>query len=382
MLFYTKVKLVAAGIVLFALLLIPAPLLPPHRLAEAVQSLAGISWKAAYLVSAILLPVVFYGAIGLMGAFVVRPARTIQGRLVQIVVLPLGIIAVALVVRSAKGGYFPVLANILIPMAACLAGVLLGIGVVYRRGKIALLVVAAIIGAALWGLLGGTSAKLSRDTEAHLRRLVASCSSMPPGDMRLGALLQTAFAPLTADSIQRDAIEHNRAAILALGIAVGHERIARYIGIEDKSLLSQAILLRNGTNLRGREDWARHYTLSAALAILENPMLSDTAGLIKEQLDTLSRGSGFSFGDLAADRAGVRFAEAATHSVADAAAMQRRLRNGFIIDDFFPPASDFPENLTTEQFRQIYGGVGSSAYRRMASEIEVRLSTCPGLSVK
>ena len=40
----------------------------------------------------------------------------------------------------------------------------------------------------------------------------------------------------------------------------------------------------------------------AALAVLEHPLVSDAGGLMKEQLDALTHGSGFSFGDLAADR--------------------------------------------------------------------------------
>jgi len=53
------------------------------------------------------------------------------------------------------------------------------------------------------------------------------------------------------------------------------------------------------TTLRGREDWPGHY--------LQHPLVSGAGRLMKEQLDALTRGSGFSFGDPAADRAGVRF---------------------------------------------------------------------------
>jgi hypothetical protein len=144
-------------------------------------------------------------------------------------------------------------------------------------------------------------------------------------------------------------------------------------------LVQSAIHLRKGLTLRGREDWSRHYTLSAALTVLENSLVSDAAGLLKEELDALTRGSGFSFGDLAADRAGVRFAVAAAHSQAAAKAMQLRLQNGFVVDDFFPPAADLPENLTTEQFHNLYGRVGSPEYRRQVSEIEARLDRCAAL---
>ena len=59
--------------------------------------------------------------------------------------------------------------------------------------------------------------------------------------------------------------------------------------------------------------------------------------------------------------------------------MQARLQGGYSVDDFFPPASDLPENLTVEAFGRDYGGVGDQRYRRMIGEIEARLDRCPGL---
>ena len=378
-----KVKVAAVGVVLLALLVAPAPMLPPHRLAEAVQFLLGVSWKAAYLVAAVGLHIGFYGSLGVLMTFAVSRAATWRGRLVQIVVVPVVVVGVAVVIRSVKLGHLPMLGNAVIPIAACLFGVGLGLGLVYRAWKVTLCVAVVVIGAALGGLLGGASTEVSRATEAHLRRLVAAGPGLPPGEARFGTLLQTAFAPLPADSRWGKAVQHNRAAILALGIAVGHERLARLIGLHrEAGLVRQAAALGQGTMLRGRADWPRHYALSAALAVLEHPVVSDAGGLMKEQVDALARGSGFSFGDLTADRAGVRFATAATGSEAAAKAMQARLRSGFAVDDFFPTAADLPENLTVEQFRRDYGGVGSRRYRQMTEEIEARLDRCAGLSLQ
>jgi hypothetical protein len=39
-----KSRIAVAGVVVVALLVVPAPLLPPHRLAEAVQSTLGVGW--------------------------------------------------------------------------------------------------------------------------------------------------------------------------------------------------------------------------------------------------------------------------------------------------------------------------------------------------
>ena len=66
------------------------------------------------------------------------------------------------------------------------------------------------------------------------------------------------------------------------------------------------------SQLRGRPDSARHFWVSAAVTALVGDVVSDAAGLLKEELDAGEGGSGFSFGDLMADRAGTEFARAAT----------------------------------------------------------------------
>lgn len=372
---------VAAAAVLAALLAVPAPLLPPHRLAEAVQSLLGVNWKTAYLAAAVGVQTAFYASVGVLSALTVKRAPTARGRALQITALPAVVIGAAMVIRSLKAGHLPVWINAVIPVAACLFGVWLGLGVLYQRGKAASFLVAAVIGVALWVLLGGAPTELSRSTEEHLRRVVAAGSGMPSGEAKFGALLQTAFAPIDGASGQGKAVRHNRAAILAMGLAIGDERLARVAGLDpDNPWVRAGAMLRRGATLRGREDWSRHFCLSAALAVAEHPLVSDAGGLMKEQLDALTGGSGFSFGDLAADRAGVRFAVSATHSEAAARAMQNRLQSGFLVDDFFPPAADLPENLTVEQFRRDYGRVGSRRYRQMVKEIETRLDRCAALS--
>jgi hypothetical protein len=296
------------------------------------------------------------------------------------VVLPLVVIGVALFIHSVKIGHLPLLANAVVPMAACVFGAVLGLGLIYRGWKVTLLVVVLVVGVTLWGMLGGASTRLGRVTEGHLQRLVVSGAAMPPGEARFAALLQAAFASAPADTMLKTAVEQNRAAILAWGIAIGHEKVAYFVGLDRGSaLVCQAAALREGTTLRGRDDWARHYALSAALAVLGHPLVSDAGGLMKEQLDALTGGSGFSFGDLMADRAGVRFAAAATASEKAARVMRARLANGFAMGDFFPLAVDLPENLTTEQFRSTYGRIGSKRYRQAVDAIERRLDGCAGL---
>src|SRR5678815_4243423 len=102
-----KARIAAGAAVLLALLIVPAPLLPPHRLAEAAQSVLGVGWKAAYLVVAIGLQVGFYGSLGVLAALTVKRAPALWRLLLQLLVVPLVVVGVALVIRSVKLGHLP-----------------------------------------------------------------------------------------------------------------------------------------------------------------------------------------------------------------------------------------------------------------------------------
>jgi len=104
--------------------------------------------------------------------------------------------------------------------------------------------------------------------------------------------------------------------------------------------------------------------------------VSDAAGLLKEELDADIGGSGFSFADLLADRAGTTFADWATRDEATARAMQDRLASGFRVEEFFPPAADLPEGIPDAELQSRYGGVGGEDYRHLIEEIERRIAAC------
>jgi hypothetical protein len=157
---------------------------------------------------------------------------------------------------------------------------------------------------------------------------------------------------------------------------LGHPRLARAVGEKlDEQRTGRAVDVRGGTTVRGRDDWTRHFTVSGALTVLSAVAPSDAAGLLKEELDA-DGGSGFSFGDLLADRTGTTFADVATRDEASAAAVQARLAAGFRLDDFFPPADGLPEGIPDAELQARYGGVGGPLYRRFADDIERRVAAC------
>ena len=189
-------------------------------------------------------------------------------------------------------------------------------------------------------------------TQAQIDHLLAVIRPLRPAQRTFGLCFETVFTLARERSVGRDAIKENQAGIFALGILLGHPRIEEILGLAgagDGRPAARHALIR--IVLRGRSDWTRHFCVSAVLAVLSDEAVSGAAGLLKEELDGDTGGSGFSFSDLLADRAGTTFAIQATRDEASARAMQERLAGGFRIDEFFPPAADLPEGIPDAQIQ-------------------------------
>ncbi|MHB8899307.1 MAG: hypothetical protein ACYC6Y_11220, partial [Thermoguttaceae bacterium] len=211
---------------------------------------------------------------------------------------------------------------------------------------------------------------------AHLARPLAGVAEQD----RFAAMLRSAFALARTRSKKEDPALENRAAILALAILLGHRHIESLVGqVTDEQLLDQARRHVQFAQLRGRTDWSRHFMVSAALALVSSELLSNEAGLLKEELDAGEGGSGFSFSDLVADRAGTLFALAATRDEQAARRIQDLLADGFDLGVIFPEAADLPEGIPDPQLQSDYGGVGGTKYQAMITEIQRRLDQCQAL---
>lgn len=123
--------------------------------------------------------------------------------------------------------------------------------------------------------------------------------------------------------------------------------------------------------LQGRVDLAQHFAISAALAAWAGEPLANTIGLDKE-VDDARGGSGFSFADLTADRAGTRFGELAVRQPARLAAA---LAGGLASEGIMPATDGLPEPMQADEFRRRFGHVGSPAYQQVADDIEQRIAT-------
>lgn len=190
-----------------------------------------------------------------------------------------------------------------------------------------------------------------------------------------GGSLADALPPLFQLAAERsgktDAITENRALLAVLGAWASGRGMDRLLSAEQR----KGRLARFRLKLQRRSDFAQHFLTSAALAANGDTLLSDAIGLYKEVKDSQS-GSGFSFTDIAADRAGTRFGELAG-SQARASDLQRRLADGLSEADLMPPARDLPEHMNASEFQRRFGGVDSPPYLNMMAEIEARINRLP-----
>ena len=201
---------------------------------------------------------------------------------------------------------------------------------------------------------------------AIYRRLVGAGL---PADVPLATPLRLAFAGRPAGV---DAVEYNRAAFIALAMYVVSPRAQRLAG-SDMAIDSPGE--PPPVKLAGRRDLAKHFALSAALAATLDPRFTRAMGEWKELDDSLPGGSGFSFVDLTADRAGLHIARAALDP-ATAAVVADRLAAAKDGELFPLAARRLAEGLSEAEFSRSYGGLDAAAYAaaiRRADRLLARL---------
>ncbi len=187
-------------------------------------------------------------------------------------------------------------------------------------------------------------------------------------NMSVTQVLYPLFSLATQQTlISNDAVAENRAAIIAIGLAISS--VPPHYVFREK--LRRAYLLR--VTLINRRDLAKHFLISSALSVITNQALSNAVGLSKEINDSRG-GSGFSFPDLLADRAGVKFAELATSNDHSARHVQRIMTNPNLAEsDFMPTYNNLPESITELQFKQKYISPLHPNYLIVEEEINRRI---------
>ncbi len=205
----------------------------------------------------------------------------------------------------------------------------------------------------------------------YAQRLLDAHRALPPGQpVALSQLMPPMFELARQRSAGgEDAAGENRAALLVLGMAANGIGLSALLPERRAELQARPIRV----TLAGRRDSPQHFLVSATLAADSGSPLADLIGLYKEIADSRG-GTGFSFNDMAANRAGTRLGALA---VGEPERLQQLLSRELHEEDLLPDVSDLPEGLQEREFRSRFGGPGSPAYERLRSDIEDRLDATP-----
>ena len=181
------------------------------------------------------------------------------------------------------------------------------------------------------------------------------------------------IAPLFAhaNALGKNAAEENRAALTAVAAYLSGISLTRLLEGDSKSIRRAPRVL---LSLHERRDFAEHFMISAALTVNGSSRMANAIGLIKEEEDA-TKGSGFSFTDLAANRAGVRLGEQATAETA--ARVQQQLATARSDADLLPDFRNLPEFMPQDEFERRFGPVGSPRYQKIIARIDARLAAHP-----
>jgi len=202
-------------------------------------------------------------------------------------------------------------------------------------------------------------------------------------DGPVGRYLVPLFALARERSASADPVVENQAAILALAMYCGTLAFENLIGKVRKPSRHRRHWPRCRRNtLAGRHDLMLHFVYSAALKLAAESGLAFAVGEFKELLDSSRGGSGFSFADLAADRAGIRLAETALDSEAGARHVQAALAGAADESVYFPDISGLAEGLDEQAFRRDYRSLDDPAYRAAVDGLDDRISRLPAYRVK
>ncbi|MEQ8836501.1 MAG: hypothetical protein RID07_06815, partial [Lacipirellulaceae bacterium] len=183
-------------------------------------------------------------------------------------------------------------------------------------------------------------------------------------------------AALAAKRVRRE--RSQQAFLLALGIAldetdtlsilpVSGQLLSRVEDTQQKRRRRAAI---GQPTMHERADLTKHFFVSAHLVTVVGSQAARSAGLAKELLDAQG-GTGFSFADMAANRAGIVFA---------AAILSKRISldevaRSFSVERFLPEIDDLSEGLAEKDFTEKFGGVNDPRFAAEMNRIERRITS-------
>ncbi|PPD47927.1 MAG: hypothetical protein CTY16_06390 [Methylobacter sp.] len=188
--------------------------------------------------------------------------------------------------------------------------------------------------------------------------------------LSLADLLKPLFAMAYQRSNLGNAIEENKIAIFVINDYVNKHQTHRFLSSKTVAGHYYPVYMYK------RNDLAQHFIGSAALTASMNGQLSKVVGEEKELSDA-EAGSGFSFVDLAADKAGTRFGELATASPEKARKLQKAVSEIKDYRDIMPDPTNLPEHMNASEFKSRYISTSSPIYQDLSEKIDGSIAAIP-----
>ena len=234
-------------------------------------------------------------------------------------------------------------------------------------------------------LLWGTqpeSAKLSSSIQvASVRKIIASVvqaaeeNQKRPEGPRKGDELASFYVQRAIQASLKEKTTPQEL-LFGLGIALDHTTVVRdnplarpiLKQIESDADRKHRLSVLGNPTMKGRNDWLLHFSISAALTAILNARVAEDAGITKEVLDSKG-GSGFSFADLAADYAGINFAESLLKNPKEAPDKLARWSKDFAVETWLPRMDGFEEGLSWRQVCDRFGGLDDPRFRKACRNV-------------
>lgn len=229
------------------------------------------------------------------------------------------------------------------------------------------------------------AARLVRDAvvdAADRNRRLPRIAPADAGQVRLAgdALTERYVRAAALAALELPEVHRYRAFTLGLAVAIvdtdsfmSNSLTRDLIGrVENASERARRLDVIGAPTLLERNDLARHFFFSAAIATLSSSAISESAGLLKEMQDSQGK-SGFSFTDLAADLAGIALAD----YIRGSDAHLREMADSFTIAEFMPSLQDLREGLSFAAFHEAYGTSSDPRFLKEVNQIRERVKQLP-----
>lgn len=224
----------------------------------------------------------------------------------------------------------------------------------------------------------GTSSVDPQLVRFYYARLLDNDLRSGVGAKSFATVVSTTFRTVVQRSDRGDPVAETRAALVALSLITLGENgrtLASMVLPYDAPCIPESSLFV----LANRSDLPKHLIMSSALAIVFADRFSKAAGEWKELHDSVAEGgTGFSFVDLMADRAGLRLGMATNGDRQLLREMQYGL--AYAGDERLLPVrglQKYQEGLAVDAFKEQYAGLGDERYQQIVDDIDAELDRIP-----